>query len=208
MSFQTILFFHRVAKYVHSFILLPNFDKYIRNPVKILAILLNCQILAIPKFSKVYFVYGLNSPSRPFVSSRDLLAVGTCGSLLLLSVTGSQVKTGCIYHCHCHCHCHGRTSFLPPGAAVVSFPALLVSQKGTTLFDPFSGKKWQRMRSPVHSQRQRYQRYPLHDWQCYLLKSTGSMYHPRSACSQKSYFCIGDFQIFISYAISVVYIYI
>lgn len=138
MSFQTILFFHRVAKYVHSFILLPNFDKYIRNPVKILAILLNCQILAIPKFSKVYFVYGLNSPSRPFVSSRDLLAVGTCGSLLLLSVTGSHVKTGCIYHCHCH----GRTSFLPPGAAVVSFPALLVSQKGTTLFDPFSGKKW------------------------------------------------------------------
>jgi hypothetical protein len=59
MSFSTLPNFGKVAKKMATFSLLPNFDNYIRNPAKILA---SCQnfgnyvkILAMPKFSKVFF---------------------------------------------------------------------------------------------------------------------------------------------------------
>ena len=60
MSFSTIPFLGIVAKNVAMFSLLPNFSKYIRNPVKILAILPTYQNFGIAKICKVYFGYNLN----------------------------------------------------------------------------------------------------------------------------------------------------
>jgi hypothetical protein len=64
MLFQTILFFYKVVKDVHTFNFLSNFGKYIKESCQNFSNIVNLpKILALTKFSKVYFKYNTNNPS-------------------------------------------------------------------------------------------------------------------------------------------------
>ncbi len=55
MSFLILSNFSKVTKKIATFSLLPNFDNYIRNIAKILAIRQLCQNLVLSKFGKFFF---------------------------------------------------------------------------------------------------------------------------------------------------------